>query len=186
MVYRVLALDPGGTTGWSTYTAQRMSAPSETLGAPEVWEYYDEKWDCGQIGPDEHHQELFDFLGSMQTQEFVIVCESFEFRNQSGGSRDRDNIELISKEYIGIVKLFQRQRMVMPVSASGSQQLVMQTAGKAKGFIPDKGPQANKKIKDAGLWYPNSKHAMDATRHLLWYLVNRVGRMDLVERWWKP
>jgi hypothetical protein len=180
MLYRVLALDPGGTTGWSSYTAERMAGPGYEAGAADVaWEYYDEQWACGQIGPEEHHLTLYELLGFQQVQEFTVVCESFEFRSMD--KRDRNNINLMSREYIGVTKLFAQERML-----DQSQNLIFQTAGKAKGFIPDSGPMANKKIKDAGLWYPNSKHAMDATRHLLWYLVNRENRMDLVERWWKP
>jgi hypothetical protein len=173
MLYRVLALDPGGTTGWATYTAEKMWIGD--LPAEEKVEYYDEKWACGQIEHQDHHNALDQFLGFMQTEAFVIVCESFEFRNTD--RRHRDNISLISREYIGVVMRFCQERHLKPV---------MQTATLAKGFIPDKGPQANKKIREAGLWYPNSPHAMDATRHLLWYLVNRDNRTDLVERWWKP
>jgi hypothetical protein len=174
MKYRVMALDPGGTTGWATYTAERMPA----VDGPE--EYLKEEWACGQLGPDEHHGALFDLLGLQQTAEFHVVCESFEFRNTD--RRHRDSLNLMSREYIGVAKLFYHQRM----APADFQQLRFQTAGKAKGFIPDSGPMANKKIKDAGLWYPNQKHAMDAMRHLLYYLTNVEGRMDLVERWWKP
>jgi hypothetical protein len=169
MTYRVLALDPGGTTGWATYTAQRLRDPVE-----EKWEYYDEKFDCNEIGPEEHHQRLWTLLELQHTAEFTIVCESFEFRIHDN---QRDNVELISREYIGITKLYTIQR---PAS------LRMQTAAKAKGFIPDKGPQANVKLRQAGLWVPSHKPAMDAMRHLLYFLVNVQGRMDLVERWWKP
>lgn len=178
MVYRVLALDPGGTTGWSSYTAERMGSYDADK---EHFEYYNEKWACGQIGPDDHHLRLYEFLGTQQTEEYTIVYESFEFRNQTKDA-ERDNINLMSREYIGVTRLFAQARM----DGREGQLLSFQTAGKAKGFIPDKGPMANKKIKDAGLWYPNQKHAMDATRHLLYHLVNRTGRWDLVERWWKP
>lgn len=176
MSYRIIALDPGGTTGWSTYTATRMALPEPG------YEYYDEKWACGQIGPEEHHFLLSEFLGMQRTQSYVIVCESFEFRNMD--RRNRDNLSLISREYIGVVKRFyQAIKAKMP---EADVKLVMQTASLAKGFIPDSGAQANKKIREAGLWYPDQKHAMDATRHLLWYLVNRDMRTDLVKRWWKP
>jgi hypothetical protein len=166
--YRIIALDPGGTTGWATYTAGRMVWDSSGT------EYYDEKWACGQLGPHEHHNELDIWLGIQQTEQYVIVCESFEFRNLD--RRHRDNINLMSREYIGVAKRFAQERQVP---------LRLQTASLAKGLFPDSGPHANKKIKDAGLWHPNQKHAMDATRHLLWYLVNRDNRLDLVERWWR-
>src|SRR3954454_8885906 len=167
--YRIIALDPGGTTGWATYTAGRMVWDSSGT------EYYDEKWACGQLGPHEHHNELDIWLGIQQTEEYVIVCESFEFRNMD--RRHRDNINLMSREYIGVAKLYHQTENVS---------LFMQGAGLAKGFIPDTGSQANKKLRDAGLWKSGWPHAMDATRHLLYYLVHREGRMDLVERWWKP
>jgi hypothetical protein len=183
-MYRILALDPGGTTGWATYTAQRMAHPEysrqeQILGAPP-FEYFDQKWACGQLGPEEHHSKLFSLLGIQQTSEFVLVCESFEFRNKD--RRHRDNINLMSREYIGVATLFYQLRM----EGRDGQSYWKQTAGLAKSFIPDSGPQANKKIKEAGLWHPNQVHAMDATRHLLWYLVNRDNRYDLVRRWWRP
>jgi hypothetical protein len=142
-------------------------------------EYYDEVWDRGQIGPEDHYSRLYKFLGMQQTDEFVLIYESFEFRNLD--RRERDNINLISREYIGVIKLFAEARML----GRPDQRLIRQKAADAKGFIPDKGAMANKKLKDAGLWYPNSKHAMDATRHLLYYLVARDQRMDLVRRWWR-
>src|SRR5690348_14403081 len=103
-MYRVLALDPGGTTGWATYTALQMHDP----GGPTD-EYYDEKWSRGQLGPDEHHNMLDVLLGTQQTDHFVVVCESFEFRNMD--KRFRDNINLMSREYIGVVKRFYQERM---------------------------------------------------------------------------
>lgn len=176
MTYRILALDPGGTTGWATYTAEKMVNPEGGV------EYYKERFDCGQIGPQEHHYKLDRFLGLQHTQEFTVVCESFEFRQHDN---HRQNVELISREYIGVVKQWHQALAPEGYDDSGVK-LVFQTAALAKGFIPDKGPQANKKIREAGLWYPNSVHAMDATRHLLYNLVNKRGRMDLVEKWWKP
>lgn len=179
-------MDPGGTTGWATYTADHMVDPTHVDGdSPSVGmhEFYNEKWACGQIGPEEHHYKLDRLLSHMHTQEFVVVCESFEFRNLD--RRDRNNINLMSREYIGVVKRW--HQALEPEGYNGPDvKLVLQTASLAKSFIPDSGPQANKKIREAGLWYPNQKHAMDATRHLLWYLVNREQRMDLVERFWKP
>jgi hypothetical protein len=169
MQYRIIALDPGGTTGWATYTAERMDNDEGDS------EYYDEKWFQGQLEGPEHHRRLYDLLEWQRVQEYHVVCESFEFRNLD--RRDRDNIVLVSREYIGVTKLYCMNEQVP---------LTMQTASLAKGFLPDKGPHANKKIKAADLWKPGWPHAMDATRHLLYYLVQRENRLDLVERWWKP
>lgn len=154
--YRVIAFDPGGTTGWASYSALQMPDGS----------FFNERFDCGQLGPKEHHKELYDLLLMQRVSEYHVVSESFEFRN-----RARDGLVLISKEYIGVMKLF---------AAESEVPLVMQTAAMGKGFISDS------KIMRAQLWHPGWRHAMDATRHLLYYLVTRQNRMDLVEKWWKP
>lgn len=146
---RVIALDPGGTTGWATYTEYTDREP---------------EWACAHIGPEEHHVDLYEFLEIQHCRNTTVVCESFEFRQ----NRQRDNINLMSREYIGIVKLFGKQRNV-PV--------VFQTAGLAKGFVTDE------KLKKMGLWAPGHKHAMDARRHLVYYMVNKLRRHDLVESW---
>lgn len=162
--YRVIALDPGGTTGWDTYSATRMVTPDGTV------EWYDEEWRCGQLGPGDHHDQLYALLEDQHVQHYAVVCESFEFRQ----GKQRDNLNLISREYIGIVKMFAKERNVP---------LHMQSAGMAKGFVPDKGPMRNKKLRVMGLWVPGKKHAMDARRHLVFYLVNKEHRYDLVESW---
>lgn len=164
---RIVALDPGGSTGWAMWQDKTMP-----LGFGP-----DNKFICGQFGPDDHHEELYAFLESMQTQDFKIVCESFEFRQHDNF---RDNVNLMSREYIGVAKLFAKQRMSFPV--------VFQTAGAAKGFIPDKakhGLEANAKLKVMELYVPGKKHAMDAMRHLVTYMVQKQTRHDLIQCWQK-
>lgn len=146
---RIVALDPGGTTGWATY--------DDFNGA--------DSFSLGQLEGDDHHLQLYDFLGHMQVQNFVVVCESFEFRQ----NRQRDNINLMSREYIGVTKLFAQERMGRPV--------VFQTAAMAKGFVTDE------KLKAMGLWWRGKRHGMDAMRHLIYYMVNRERRHDLIQSW---
>lgn len=166
--YRVIALDPGGRTGWATYTATRM----EPIETHQKDEYYDEKWASGTLGPEEHHVELYHLLEMQRVQNYTVVTESFEFRQ----GKQRDNIELISREYIGTAKTYCGLEGV---------KFIKQTAGAAKKFIPDKGPDANKKLRVMGLWVPGkeNKHINDAFRHLVYYLVNRDKRYDLIECW---
>lgn len=136
----ILALDPGGTTGWFWWDR----------GAIRI----------GQINKDPHHMELYgiltQFLGhnkaQAETAEPLVICERFEFRKSD---QHRDKINYISAEYVGIVKLF-AQQYNMP--------LVMQSAAQAKGFFGD-----DAVMKLAGLWKPNQKHAMDAARHFAYY-----------------
>jgi Holliday junction resolvasome RuvABC endonuclease subunit len=157
--YRVLGLDPGGTTGWSCYDAEFVQG-----------ELIEQRLTVGHIGPDQHHVELYDFLEDRHIQNFAVACESFEFRQ----GKHRDNINLISREYIGVVKLVCLQRGI---------KLKMYTAGQSKSFVPDKGPMANKKLKVMGWYNPGWKHANDATRVVVNYLVNVERRFDLVECW---
>lgn len=168
--YRVIALDPGGTTGWATYTATKMSVVDDDR---MITEWYNPVWNCGQLGPEEHHDRLEALLESERVTDYTVVCESFEFRQ----GKQRNNLDLSSKEYIGVVKLFKRRENVPTV---------FQTAGQAKTFIPDKavgGLVANQKLKVLGLYHPNHKHAMDAMRHLVTYLVQKERRYDLVTKW---
>lgn len=160
--YRIIAFDPGGTTGWASYSAFAI----DDVNGNGTRTYHNETWAQGQLGPEEHHGQLNALLELQRVKDYTLVSESFEFRN-----RARDGLELISREYIGVIKLFAEEEEVS---------LYMQTAAQGKGFITDR------KIKAAGLWHPGWKHAMDATRHLLFHMVNKQRRMDLVERWWKP
>lgn len=153
---RIVALDPGGTTGWAMWEEGPLTLQSHSTS---------DRFNCGQIGPDEHHKQLWDFLGTMQTHDFTIVCESFEFRQ----GKQRHNINLMSKEYIGVAKLFAAERMDTPV--------VFQTAALGKGFVSDA------KLKAMGLYHPGHKHAMDAIRHLVYYMVIKEHRRDLIESW---
>jgi hypothetical protein len=164
MILTVLALDPGGTTGWAYFRAETLYNPEQ-----ERREYINSKWLVGQLESPEHHDELNNFLGQCHTTDYRIICERFEYRNQS-----RAGLDLSSREYIGVTKRFCQARQVP---------LMMQTAAQAKGFVKDA------HIKKLGLWSPGKKHAMDALRHLLFYLTNsyedRDFRLSLLEKGWK-
>lgn len=171
--FRILAIDPGGTTGWAKceFTPSLLDEPI-TLD--------DFKFDFGHIGPEEHHLELWDHLIKHSHLDDVLpplelVCESFQFRYDP--RREKAKVELISCEYIGSVKLF---------AALYELPLTFYTASSAKDFIPDKGPQANVKLKQLGWYRPVTHwvHAMDATRHLLKYMVfNKKIRNPITNIW---
>lgn len=96
---RIVALDPGGTTGWTIYDTG------------------DDIWQSGEFGPDAHHYPLWRFLrrahaGAVEPSDFVLICERFDHRNAVA--------ELISVEYIGIAKLFEQDNhvpLLLPASA---------------------------------------------------------------------
>lgn len=122
----------------------------------------------GEISEDEHHGTLAYVIRFYEPE--LIICESFEYRNTSPAG-----LNLIPVEYIGIVKL---------VAVNILADVEMQTASIAKGFVKDEN------IKRLGLWEPGKPHAMDALRHLLFYIVNRTsepiyGSTDILERGWK-
>jgi len=80
---RVVALDPGGTTGWAFWDSDRSTFGQIT--------------EEGQLGPGSHHTELWVLLRTFEPN--VVVCESFLYRQQA-------NAVLVSCEYIGVTELF--------------------------------------------------------------------------------
>lgn len=160
--------DPGGTTGWAYYT-QGM-----------FW--------GGQLGPGEHHLGLWnEFVRTQGAVEilnlgdFIIGMEGFEFRQNTGNpEEDRKGLELISKEYIGIAKLFCRLH--------DNAYYAEQNAAAGKGFI------TNRKLERLGLFEahgaatnPNVKHMWDAVRHLLHYMTVTLKIRDgLVDKMRRP
>lgn len=136
-----MALDPGGTTGVSVVTDE-----------DEI------KFGRSQIGGLTHHQVLYDCLTSYQPS--VVICESFVYQQ-------RINVNLISVEYIGVVRLWCLQN---------DCPLEMQHASQVKRLWSDD------KIKRMGLWIAGQPHAMDATRHALHFLVFKRGRKDLLDK----
>lgn len=171
--FRIISGDPGGTTGLAicTYDPDFLEDQLSFTGM--------------QLGPGKHHFELYkELLGMSNFDDSAIdvVCESFEFRQPKAGEDGKRKVELISREYIGVFELFTQYLGL---------RLHMQTASTAKAFIPDKPnhPEQNVKLKKLGLWVPgdNGKHAMDAYRHLLRYMVvsDRQLKNFLAERWFR-
>ena len=68
-MYTILAIDPGGTTGWARYQAERMVNP---FNQEET--FYNEHWLSGQMGPQDHHEQLYGFLEDCHTHEYTIIC----------------------------------------------------------------------------------------------------------------
>src|SRR5687767_4243289 len=98
---RIVALDPGGTTGWAMWQDEPMSMHSSP------WNHFN----AGQIGPEEHHLDLYAHLEHLHVSDFTVISESFEFR-QNQVDANRRGINLMSREYIGVTKLFGKERRV--------------------------------------------------------------------------
>lgn len=128
----ILALDPGGTTGWAygLISDGKMGVKS----GQEMW----------------NHVDLYDSL--TQFNPHIIVCERFDYRKLSANQ----GAELISREYIGVITLWARQKQ---------RQLVMQMPSEGVG-----GYYKGDQLKKHGVYLRGKPHANDAMRHLLqWY-----------------
>src|SRR5689334_2000985 len=88
--FNVLTFDPGGTSGWS-HAVSRVENP----------ELEDIELRTGEFGPGPHHQEIYEFI--MQVQPEEVVTEPFHFRQHMDNPRGK--VELISCEYIGVIRL---------------------------------------------------------------------------------
>jgi hypothetical protein len=142
---RIFAIDPGGTTGIAVSTYDDASSI-------EDFNYF-----TTDLGPEKHHVHLWNSLSAFQPD--VVVCESFQFRQ----NYNRDKVELISREYIGVVELY--------CQMTGTK-LVMQSASQGKHFMP------NEKLDTLGILvkpqHPN-RHKNDALRHLVRYQIVSLG-----------
>lgn len=141
----ILALDPGGSTGYC------FRGPDAIIKYGEL--------PLTAVG---HHLALWKLLVDCRDQiqshdsdaTFTIVCERFDFRKTD---QTREKIDYISREYIGVVKLFEQ-------STDNRVRVRLQGASQAKEFWDDQ------KLRRIGMYYPRSKHARDATRHYLYYV----------------
>lgn len=166
----IVSLDPGGTTGVAILSA------SPFINSSPLWERR-------QLGPEDHHKALWDLLMTRQlyaierAMRFTIVCESFDFRIMDN---DRTGTVLVSREYIGVVKLFH---------AMNHAPVVMQTPGAGK--MGSRTFVRREHLQKLGLYQPSNRHAMDATAHLLYYIIHSGKyqtdsyRKELLERAWK-
>lgn len=152
---KIIAFDPGGTTGYASY--------HNGVNGQMVF-------DGGQLGPHEHHVELYNLLQDYQPH--IVVCEAFEFRQHKGtGEGKKDKVELMSCEYIGVIKMWCRMMGMAPI---------MQGT-----FVL--GNMTNTRLDKLGLLYKTTltrnRHYHDAMRHLLYYLVHTLRKKEIARSW---
>lgn len=136
-------LDLGRTRRWS------ISVIALDPGVTTGWAYWSENLDLkGRpiVGQVVGMMSVWELL--MAQTASVVVCEGFYYQR-------RDKVVLTSKEVIGIVKLWCHQF---------DKEYVEQTPSMGKKFW------SVDKVKKLGLWVPRQVHAMDALRHLLYYM----------------
>jgi hypothetical protein len=147
---KIISVDPGGTTGLA-YLQDRVIFARKEIGPrrKDVKQYMD--W-CGQALEQEFDSFMPDY----------IVFEQFDYRTGQA------HAELISNEYIGVIKLW---------CVKNDRPWVTQPArvGKHTG----KGVFWNRrKLQAVGLYLPNMGHSMDATSHLLHHWSTTLGQRD--------
>lgn len=150
-----MALDPGGTDGWSSFQVD------ESYGSPIWKDNLRKHFQFGQLGNNvEHHLLLWKLL--MHENPNTVICERFD-------NRDNEFAQIMSREYIGIVKLW---------CEMFKRELVMQGADQAKTWTTDR------KLECLGLMLePRTvwRHANDSTRHLVyWICLKSNQRMPLL------
>lgn len=161
--FALMAFDPGGTTGWSLITCEGGMSDQLTID--------DFKLTVGELGPHEHHAELAELLNHMATlytsyapsYKIHIATESFTFRQfATDESFGKAKVELISCEYIGILKLFAEVNHYPIASWMSSEGI---------GFVPDH------KLEALG-WFQTPKtpkrHINDSLRIGVSYLVKKL------------
>lgn len=144
-ILNLVALDPGGTTG----IARTMF--NKTDGT------------CGKVYVDElggaHHKLLWDFLCKESPD--VIIYERFTHQNRQSNDAGAGigAIDLVSREYIGVARLYAQL-----------------TSKKTAPQMPDTGKKLwpDRKVRGLDLWHPGMPHAMDATRHLLYFVTQTL------------
>src|SRR5215472_1784614 len=144
-----ISLDPGGTTGIA------------------LVEQEEHPWEVAvkQLGPDEHHDNLLDFLRVWRPR--YIVCESFQ-------NRSFEAAKLIAPEYIGVVKLYTQDSTNRPVD------IVWQSAALGKGFWD------NNKLRAYNLYIPGMRHARDAIRHYAYWRTFTLHDRSVLEGTIRP
>lgn len=104
---KVIALDPGVTTGYATGLIS-PEGKMLVVGGQERW----------------NHVGLYQFL--VINEPNVIISERFEFRKKA-----REGLELFSRELIGVANLYAQLHMPPP------HELVMQMPSVIGGFFSD-------------------------------------------------
>ena len=152
---RVIALDPGGTTG----VAIMSTDSNDTSPADTNWKFLELKG--------AHHWDLWQLLE--REDPHYLIYERFQYQR-----RELDkgvSLSLASVEYIGVLHLWlsSKEKRGSPVYD------ICQTPAQAKNLWTDD------KLLKVGLYTTGSAHIRDATRHLLYWLTVTQGHRKWFE-----
>jgi hypothetical protein len=148
---KIMAFDPGGVTGWAVFEFDVIQDSPRWKRA--IRDHFRSDKLGVRSSREEHHQALWTLL--IREHPDIVICERFD-------NRGNEFAKLISKEYIGVVKLY---------CILFGIKLVMQGSDQAKNFSDD-----GKLIMLGVHRLPavEMKDVNDALRHLVYFLANVV------------
>lgn len=142
--FKIMSLDPGGTTGVCILTHE------------DLW-----RFTVYQIGPGPHHAELWRTICVEMPD--ILVCENFLYQRRP--MEKGVGVEIISREYIGIAKLFCEIH-------EDETKFVLHPPSHMKFWTDEK-------LKKVYCYTTGKPHANDAMRHALYYTTFTMG-----EKYW--
>lgn len=149
---KVISLDPGGTTGWAKGLI--LNGKMGAISGQDAWD----------------HLALYTAIQVFDPD--IIVCERFDYRK---GGYKQEGVELISREYIGVVELFVQQSNALSYSSleghKRSVKLCMQMPSEGVGGYW----KEDDKLKADGMYMAGIPHGNDAMRHLLQWFTFKEG-----------
>lgn len=159
----LVAFDPGGTTGYSIlHLTKRKDDLHLAVSASTV--SYDRVWHGGQFEESDHHKTLWNFLCKLDPD--MVVCENFVYQLRKLDGVAQPGIELISRDYIGVIKLYcqltGKPLTINPPSIIGLPWV------------------SNDVLKSLGAYVPGHPHENDAARHALYHAVHNLKRNELL------
>lgn len=137
---KVIALDPGGTTGYASGVIDNGKLGVVSGQA---------KWNEMQL-----------YLQLKMSGADIIIYERFEYRSKK--AYNVDNVDLFPRNLIGVINLFVQKKEAQGTPIECYTQMPAQVLGK-KAYWSDS------KLKAAKVYKVGAPHANDAMRHLLYW-----------------
>lgn len=161
----IMAVDPGGTTGWATFWIPTANMISRDIKILEEAEY-----NCGQVSGREERQALELAKIVIEMGPGPLIIEDFILR------QFRQDRALLSP--VRVTAMFEYGLYLRDVTGDVNP-IRKQQASLAKSTATDD------RLKDWGFWEPGAPHARDALRHALTFL-RRAKQDPRLARWAWP
>lgn len=158
---KIISFDPGGTTGYVIHKVRPKN--SQTAGGGY---HYTDSWIGDQLGPEEHHIDLWKLLTREDPD--IVVCEAFNYQIRRNQQVDMPGVVLMSRNYIGVIELY--------CALTKTPLHMQQPSTIGIKWLDD---EALKKLK---IHTPGKPHKNDAARHLVYYVATEMKRRDSLER----